>query len=363
MASTFVEFANQPIAAGSFRGWWPWRTRREQQRSLLRLIAVGTEERLPLAPLLEAWAEDERGVQRRRVRRLARLLARGVALPEAVEQVPNALSDNDVLAIRFGAQSGSLAATLRDALVDAPASGQSNIARWRRTVAYHAGVIVAAIAIVTFLMIKIVPSFLAIYQDFDLNVPRALVASIVFNDAVSSYWFVVALPLLLAAWLAFTVRGGRVLRNAIAGRLFGSVRELRSADLLDQLSVAAGAGRPLAGALSTLARYHFDPAMRRKLLFIRNEVEQGAEMWQSMTTAGLIAPPEGALLRTADRVGNRAWVLRTIAAGKRRRTHRWLQRLSDLFLPAVTLLIGAFVLFQSAAIFAPLVDLIANLAA
>lgn len=361
MASKFVDFLNQPIAVGSFRGWWPWRTRRRQQRALLRLITVGIEERLPLAPLLESWAQDERGIQRRRVRRLARLLA-GVALPEAVEQVPGALGDDDVLAIRFGAQSGSLAATLREALV-APALGvQGDAAGIRRSIVYLAAVVVAGFAVVTFLMIKIVPSFIAIFNDFSLRIPHLLSASITLADTVSRYWFVALLPLLLATWLAFTVRGGRVLRNAIGGRLFGSMRELRAADLLEQLSVATGAGRPLTGALSTLARYHFDPAMRRKLLFIRNEVEQGVEMWQSMTAAGILAPSEGALLRTADRVGNRAWVLRTLAAGKRRRTHRWLQRLSDLLLPAATLVIGACVLFESAAIFSALIHLVTNLA-
>ena len=47
---------------------------------------------IALAPLLEAWAADERGRQRGRVRRLVRLLKQGVPLPEAVEQVPGGVT-------------------------------------------------------------------------------------------------------------------------------------------------------------------------------------------------------------------------------------------------------------------------------
>ena len=70
-----------------FASWWPRRTTSAQRQALLRLIAIATEERLPLIPLLEAWAEDERGVQRRRLQRLLKILKGGGSLPDAVEQV------------------------------------------------------------------------------------------------------------------------------------------------------------------------------------------------------------------------------------------------------------------------------------
>jgi type II secretory pathway component PulF len=353
-----IRMRRTPEASSPFRGWWPRRTTAPQRQALVRLIAVAAEERLPLAPLLEAWAEDERGVQSGRVRRLARLLRDGVPLADAVEQVPGALRDEDALAIRFGAQSGTLPAVLRQTLADMEATAAGRAPLFRQTLVYLCGYMAVLTVVVTFLQITIVPKYMQIYDDFELEPPVALRWSTRLGDVFVNYWFLFALGLLAVAWLAFSVRGGRFVRRAIMGRFFRPFRELRSAELLQKLGVALEAGRPIAGALSTLARYHFDPALRHKLLFVRNEVEQGADVWTSMTAAGLLAAPEGKLMATADRVGNRPWVLQKVAAGKRRRTMRRLHRLAELFLPAAVLLLGAFVLLQALAMFAPLVNLL-----
>ena len=64
---------------------WRGRATAAPRQSLLRLIAVAAEENLPLAPLLEAWSENEWPAQKRRLRRLARLLVHGTALPDALD--------------------------------------------------------------------------------------------------------------------------------------------------------------------------------------------------------------------------------------------------------------------------------------
>jgi len=324
-------------------------------------MAVATEEHLPLSQVLEAWAADERGRQRVRVRRLAALLKEGMPLPEAVEEVREALRDEDVLAIRFGAQSGTLAASIRQQLADAEWTTSSSAHRFRPTLLY--GVIVAALfAVITaYLYLKIVPKFNAILEDFELQRPKELQRSIEFAEIVERFWWLVALTLLALIWSAFSARPGRFVRHAILARLFQPLAQLRSADVLQKLSVAANAGRPIPGALSTLARYHHDPSLRRQLLYVRNEVEQGVDVWQSLTAAGLLTASENKLLATADRVGNRPWALRQIALGKKRRTLRWLERMADLFLPVVVLVLGAFVLFQALSLFVPLVRIVMSL--
>jgi type IV pilus assembly protein PilC len=326
------------------------------RQSLLRLIAVAAEESLPLTPLVEAWASDERGAQRKRLQSLAELLKNGTPLPDAVEAVPGILSDEDVLAIRFGAQSGALSATIRDALADpAPVESPS---RLRKTLVYCSNVLFVGAFIVAFIHIRIVPVFEKILVDYKQQPPVIFQWSRAVGTAFVHYWYVVALALAALLLFTYSARPGRLLRRTFLGRFLYPVREFRAADVLEKLSVATAAGRPIAGALSTLARYHFDPAIRNKLLYVRNEVEQGAEVWQSMAKAGLITPPEVCVLETAERVGNQPWALTQLAAGKERRTMRRLDRLSELILPLLIVAMGVFVLFQALAIFVPLVQLI-----
>jgi type IV pilus assembly protein PilC len=330
--------------------WTPWTNAAERQ-SLLRLIAVATEENIPLVPLIEAWAADERGGQRARLTSLAKLLAAGTALPDAVEAVPGILRDEDVLAIRFGAQSGTLASTIREVLDESPSATIQYRSRIRHALVYFCTVLLIGSFIAAFISIKIMPMINRMFADFDVRPPTIARWTWQITSAVGSAWLLVPIAACIALWFIFSARPGRFLRRTVFARFFHFIRELRAADVLEKLSVASTAGRPIAGALSTLARYHFDPVVRNKLLFVRNEVEQGAEVWQSMATAGLVTLPEVRVLETAERVGNRPWALKQLALGKERRTMRRLDRLSELLLPLLAIAMGAFVLVQAITVF------------
>src|SRR5262245_30237354 len=116
--------------------WWPWHTTAAQRQMLLRLIAVATEDNVPLLPLLDHWARDERGIQRQRLHRLLRLLKAGQPLPDALEATPGVLSDEQVLAVRFDAQSGTRTAALRAMIVDLPDMKTTTSTRIDRSLTY-----------------------------------------------------------------------------------------------------------------------------------------------------------------------------------------------------------------------------------
>ena len=352
---TFRRAANYPVPLPS---WWPWHTTAAQRQILLRLIAVALEENLPLMPLLEQWAHDERGVQRQRVLRLVRLLKAGQSLPDALEATPGVLSDQQVLAIRFDAQSGTCTAALRAMIVDLPDLKTTASTRLDRSLTYLSVVVPIGLMFVAFTQIKIVPVLVVMFTHFGGQRPRVLQWSIDFTTILLNYWWVAALAFIGLLLSVFSTRTGRLLRYSLFGRLFQPLRELQTTDVLQKISVALDAGRPVAGALSTLARYHFAPPVRHKLLFVRNEVEQGVDVWQSMVAADLLVPADVRLLKTAERIGNEAWAFRQIVDVKKRRTRRRFERLGELLLPAMVLCLAAFVLFQMLTIFQPLVNLI-----
>jgi type II secretory pathway component PulF len=361
MNSQFPTFqkllSGQPI----FTSLWPRMTTAAQRRSLLRLIAVSVEENLPLAPLLKAWAADERGVHQRRLKRLLRLLDKGVPLPNAVESIRGLLRDDDVLAIRFDFQSGTRAAAIRQRLESPNPSSSVSFQRVRDTLIYFMLVAVIGTLLITFHMIWIAPQIEAILTDFALPVPEVFHWSVRVAKFCAQYWFVFALVLCFIIACFFSPYPGRWLRRSVFGRFVFPLRERGAADVLEKLAISSATGRPISGALSTLARYHFDPVLRNKLLFVRNELEQGAGLWPSMAAVKLLSPPEERLLETAERVGNRPWVLTQLADLKHRQSRRRLERLSQLLMPAFVFLLGVVVLFQALALFMPLITLLNSL--
>lgn len=337
---------------------------RAQQRSLLRLILAAHEEKLTLGQLGElvaAWSEDESGRQSFRLLRLAELLQAGTPLPNAIEQVRDILSDEDVLAIRFGFQSGTLSATIRDQLDQPVSPFEYGSLRVRNLFPYLTIVLIVSSFIVTFFMIKIVPVLRQIFAEFDIQAPSSLAWNASVSSVVANYWFVFALGL-LGLWLVvFMPWPGRRVRLWFTSNFFRPARDLRFASVLQNLSVAAKAGRPISGALSTLARYHFDPVLRNQLLFIRNELDHGASVWHSMGAVGLLSDPEMRALESSERVGDRVWVLQQLAQLKRRRTRWRFARWAELALPAIVLILGAFVLLQALSMFQGLLSIVYSL--
>ncbi len=127
------------------------------------------------------------------------------------------------------------------------------------------------------------------------------------------------------------------------------------------LALAVESGRPLPGALSTLARHHFDTGVRAKLLLARNEVEQGAEPWQSLAEVRLLTTAESSALATASSPSNRVWLLNRLAQWKEDRVAQRRSILISLIHPFAVLLFGLLVLWAGLAFFGFLTNLVTSL--
>lgn len=331
-------------------------TTHTQSQSLLRMIALAIEQRLPLAPLLQAFAEDQGGVQRERVQRLAGLLDGGTSLPAALEQVAHVLPEEHVLAIRFGTQSGTLSKTLRNLLEDSGTPGEFRMKeQLQATLVYPAIVLMVIVGIAAFLLLKIMPVFERIMPDFGVEsspIPFQWVKDV--GNVFVHYWWLAGGAGLLLAWMVWTEKPGRSLRRGLVRPWF----DMRSTDVLQSLSVVTEAGRPIAGAISTLARYHHDPTLRQKLLFVCNEVEHGADLWATLQAVKLLTPAEVALMQASEKVGNRPWVMAQLAGCKRRRMRRRQELLGQLIEPVMVLLVAGVVFTMCLGVFVPLVKMI-----
>jgi hypothetical protein len=94
-----------------------------------------------------------------------------------------------------------------------------------------------------------------------------------------------------------------------------------------------------------MARYHYDPAFRPRLLYVRNELEQGTDSWSGMQSVGMLTPSEAQLLVTADRAGNTPWALRQVASQKEAVALRRHAVAVEVLRIGMVLVLGAIVLW------------------
>ena len=338
------------------------RNRQMQRRSLLAVVATSVEKGAPLAPTLTALADEYPGSIGRNTRELAQLLEQGVPLAEAIEQRPRALPALAAVYARAGMQIQNPGQALREA-----AHTQSiQHALWLGVagrIFYLLWIVGVGISMLTFVMIKIIPAFDAIFSDFGLELPLAtkilITASHQFSGILLLLLMLGMMLLVLVAFVFFGLESGWFSRLPLGDRLLNRVH---TAVVLRILALASERNRPLEPILQMLGGSYPNGRIARKLRLLCQAVDQGSDWSEALRQQKLIGRPDLAVLQAASRVGNLPWALREMADSGLRRLSLRIQTVVQLVFPLVILFTGFVVMFIVVSLFLPLVKLISSLA-
>jgi type IV pilus assembly protein PilC len=123
----------------------------------------------------------------------------GATLSEAMSKQPKAFDRLYVNMIKAGEAGGALEIILRR-LAEFQEKSQSLKRKVKGAMVYPVVVVLVAVGILTFIMIKIVPAFIKIFEDFDADLPAMTVALIAISHYCVDYWYTI--PLIpTAVWL------------------------------------------------------------------------------------------------------------------------------------------------------------------
>jgi len=340
-----------------------YRKRRvSQQNALLWMLVVSAERSMPLGPAIEAFAAEQNDLFGMRAKRLAELLAAGAPLPDALELCPKLLPSYAMPMLRIGCESGALAPALRQA---ATAYNQHGLiwASLSDKIGYVVVMPILGLAVITFVMVWIVPRLTAIFREFHAELPPMTQWLIYAAYFFVNYWYLFFPVYLPFAWLiVYAVMryfGWTEWDAPFVGRL---VRRLDSARILDGLALIARQQRPLAEGIATLADAYPKSDVRRRLTLAAFDVEAGADWAESLSRQSLIRRADLAVLQAAQRVGNLPWAMQEMADSARRRFIYKVQAIVQAAFPAVVICFGAMVMFIVVALFLPLVALIQRMA-
>lgn len=330
--------------------------------ALLRLVSVANQQRLELAPLVRLLSIEHRGFTRRRLARLASLLEQGTPFIEAIEQQPELLSDQQVLELRLAHQSGTTLQVLDELIQRTSERSRETTNQVLQAVTYGLGLILAIGLILTFLTLFIAPTYKEMFEEFGLRLPKLLIGLIGWSDSMGRNLPLIAMAIAVLTAIVWYFRPLRWLQRWVSLRVTKSSIQLQASDLLRMLAGSIEAGRPLSGALSTLARYHFDRRAQIKLLFARNEVEQGFGIWHSLARAKLLSEQEAEAVDRASSDSLRAWLIRKMAIEKEEAVQLRRTFVAMLIHPAIILFFGCLVMWICVAYFSVLITMITALA-
>lgn len=123
----------------------------------------------------------------------------GATLSEAMSKQPKAFDRLYVNMIKAGEAGGALEVILRR-LAEFQEKAESLKRKVKGAMVYPVVVVLVAVGILTFIMIKIVPAFIKIFDDFDADLPAMTVALIAISHYCVDFWYTI--PLIpTAIWL------------------------------------------------------------------------------------------------------------------------------------------------------------------
>ena len=283
----------------------------------------------------------------------------GAALSEALGKHPKAFSKLYVNMIKAGEAGGALEVILQR-LADFLEKAASLKSKIIGAMVYPSVVIFVAVAILTFIMVSIIPKFKKIFDEFGQSLPQM---TRYLGEAWD--WFESFEPMLVLALAApaavLAVIFSPTLRWHAPG-LGALYRWGVQADVLRTLGRLLAVGHTVPAAMAFLAASDDLPAVaRRAARRAAVRVERGEPLDAALADSGLLPPHAAALVRSAGLVRNLPWALVELGDHLAGRAVRLVRRLSLVLSPLLVALVGVVVGFIALAMFLPLIQLLTGM--
>lgn len=335
-------------------------------RSFSTLIRAGVPMRRALDVTIERAAG---GVLREALRSVLADVEHGASLSDALERRPRAFAPLYVAMVRAGEAGGILDDVLERlaSLLERDADLRKKV---RAALAYPAVVVTAALALVLFLMGRIVPMFAQMFGAFNVELPPMTRALLAAGDALQrpATWVVSVAVIAVAAAAvgaaARTRRGalaldrlrlrlpvfGPLLHKAITARIARMLATLVRSGI--DLVTAIGVVRPVAGS----------PAYAAALESVDVALRAGDALTTPLEAARLFDPLAIALVRVGEETGLLDEMLLKIAAYFETDVEAAIATLGAVIEPALIGVLGGVVAFIVFSVFIPLYSLIGSVA-
>jgi general secretion pathway protein F len=328
-------------------------------RQLATLLRAG----LPVDEALAALGEQNEDARSRTV--VASLRARvleGSSLAAGLAEAPESFPEIYRASVSAGEQSGRLDEVLARLADYSEARDALNQKIWA-ALAYPLLLTLVAVAVVTGLLVYVVPQIVGVFTQMHQTLPWATRALIALSDFVKA-WGIVLLILLIAAAI-----GGRValqtervratwhrwlLRMPLVGRL---VRAANTALATRTLALLTASAVPLLDSLNIAAQVMPNLPMREAVRRAAVKVREGSAFSRALAESNYFAPVTLRLIASGERAGALERMLDEAANEQQRELDRWITTLTAVLGPLVILVVGAMVLFIVLAILLPIFDL------
>jgi len=290
----------------------------------------------------------------------------GSALSEALARHPKVFDRLYVNMVRAGEVGGALEVILRR-LAEFKEKAQSLKRKVIGAMIYPVVVILAAIGILSFIMIAIVPKFKEIFAAFEMKLPAMTQTLLDISDFMKNYFWI--MPLVLIGWIVFC----RLLRLMYWGRyvldwvwlhvpiIGGILEKTIVARTMRTLGTLVSSGVPILEALSIVKETAGNAVFEEMFQRVFESVREGESIAMPMKESRLVDDMVVNMIDVGEETGELDKMLNKIADVYDEEVDVLVQGLVKLLEPVMVLFLGGCVGFIVVALFMPMLAILEKL--
>ncbi len=233
----------------------------------------------------------------------------------------------------------------------------------RAALAYPLVLTVFSLAIVSLMLVYVVPQVTPVFVDSGVELPLLTQVLMSVSDFTRTFGWLVLLfaalgALLVARALRLPAARLRLHRLLLRTPLFGALsRELNSARLMQSLATLTDAGVSVWESLRVAARMLTNLPMRQAAMAAAEEVSEGKSAAEALDRSGLFPPLCIQLIASGEASGELHQLLGRAAETQERELSARIDTMTSLLQPVLIMLVGGFVLLIVLSILMPIFEM------
>jgi len=224
-------------------------------------------------------------------------------------------------------------------------------------------VVVAMLGVVFVMVSFVIPKLLAVYKDFNVDLPAPTLILIALSDFFSAYW-----PYVFAGMVGVVIALGRVLKSRKGKRAFDQFslhlpimsRVIKIAALVDTtrtLSILISAGVSILQALDIITETTSNVVYQEAFISVKHAIERGEGLGNALDATHIFPPILVQMTTVGESTGHLDDTLGHLANYFESESEIAIKALTTLIEPAILVVLGITVGFVVIAVITPIFSL------
>ena len=332
-------------------------------RNLQVMLGTG----VPLARALKILREQAKNRKFKQIlTEIAEQIIKGKSFSVALRGYSDVFSEFFINMVKVGEETGKLEKILND-LGSQMAKEHNLRSKVKGAMLYPAIIILAMTGIGILMLVTVVPSLAATFEELEIELPFTTQLVIGFADFLSTKWYlVILLAFITGLFLRMTSKtkqGARIISSLFLKMpvISSIIKKTNSASVARSLSVLISSGVPMVRSLEIISRTLDNFYFKNALITAAEKVEKGKELSLSLKPyQTLFSPLFISMLETGEETGETGKILNKLADFYEEEVSNLTKNLSAVIEPVLMLVIGAAVGFFAISMIQPMYSMLGS---